>query len=119
MIKLSECNSRQKKAYLNFKGAAIDYIFGLQNGCLDSEKGSTEYQDYYAGLEDLESLIGMVYSEGISTVYSKGMISSGKVAEAYLKDIRFCGKQFLEELAVQFCTKFQREALDELRHNEL
>lgn len=114
MIKFNECDQRQKKAFNNFKWAAIDYIFGLQNGCFDSEKGSTEYQDYYSELQDLPSLIDTVYREAISSIYNEGFSGGGKAAETFLKDIRFCGKEFLMQLATQFCTKYQKEALEDL-----
>lgn len=111
MIKFNECNQRQKKAFNNFKWAAIDYIFGLQNGCFDSEKGSAEYQNYYMELQDLTSLIDTVYKAAINSIYSEGFSGGGKAAETFLKDIRFCGKEFLMQLAKQFCMKYQKEAL--------
>ncbi len=115
MIKFSECDLRQKKAFNNFKWAAIDYIFGLQNGCFDNEKDSIEYQNYYSELQDLQGLINIVYNEAITSIYSEGFSGGGKAAESYLKDIRFCGKKFLMELATQFCEQFQKEALEGLK----
>lgn len=61
-MKFSEMNARQKKAASNIKYAAIDYIFGLQNGCFDSEINSQQYNDYYNALKDTEELISIVYS---------------------------------------------------------
>lgn len=115
MIKYEECDARQRKAYKNFKNAAVDYIYGLENGCFDNEENSQEYQSYLNALQDLEGLIGVVYSEAISTVYTEdGMITGNRYAKAMLQDIRFCGKEFLMQLATQFCEQFQKEVLTDL-----
>lgn len=110
-----EMNMKERKAYNNIKNAAIDYIYGLENGCFDSDKDSGEYNDYFTQLNDLESLIEMVYIEAINTVYMNGMVSGGAAAKAYIKDIRFCGKEFLMEVTRHFCTMFQAEVLADLK----
>ena len=110
-----EYNQKQRKADKNIEGAAGDYIFGLMNACLDNDKDSEEYKDYYNALLDLEGLKNVVYVEGTTTVYDEGFIGGSKWAESYLKDIRFCGKEFLEERVAYWCEKYQKEALDELR----
>ena len=94
-MKYAECNERQKKAWKNIKHAASDYIFGLLNGCFDNDEGSDEYKDYKAALDDLDGLITAVYNESLTTVYTYGGCAFGPDAESYLKDIRFCGKEFL------------------------
>lgn len=109
-----EMNKKEQKAYKNIKWAANDYIFGLENGCFDTEKGSEQYNDYYAQLNDLESLINIVYGEATSAVYDEGGVSFNEQAQAYIKDIRFCGKEFLMEVTRYFCEKFQKEALADL-----
>lgn len=114
-MKFSECNARQKKAWINIKNAASDYIFGLVNGCLDNSPDSEEYNDYRQGLEDLNDIIETVYNEAITTIYTGGGgCFSGKGAESQLKDIRFCGKEFLMRVTTYYCKKFQQEALDEI-----
>lgn len=109
-----EMNAKERKAYNNIKWAANDYIFGLENGCFDTEKGSQQYNDYYNSLNDLESLINIVYGEALSAVYCEGGTFGGAEAVAYIKDIRFCGKEFLMEVTRHFCEKFQKEALEDL-----
>lgn len=111
----AECNERQKKAWKNIKHAASDYIFGLLNGCFDNDEGSEAYQDYKAALDNLEGLIEAVYKEGTTSIYTSGGCSFGPGAESYLKDIRFCGKDFLMKVTTHYCKKYQREALEDLK----
>lgn len=113
-MKFSEMNEKQKKAIRNIKYAAIDHIFGLQNGCFDSEKDSQEYKDYYNELTDTDSLISTVYYLAITNEYGAGYCSFGKRAQAYIKDIRFCGKEFLMMIVKHYVKKYQSEALAEL-----
>lgn len=114
-MKYSECNNRQKKAWANIARAASDYIFGLVNGCLDSDKNSAEYQDYRQALDDIDGLIEAVYHEATTTIYTGGGgCMFGKGAEAWLKDIRFCGKEFLMRVTTHYCKKFQQEALAQI-----
>lgn len=113
-MKYSECNSHQKKAWRNAKFAASDYIFGLMNGCLDSPKDGPEYKSYFAMLNDIDALITVVYTEAITAVYCDGSCSFGLSAEAYIKDIRFCGKGFLTKVVTLYCKKYQAEALSSL-----
>lgn len=106
-----EMTLRERKAYRNVKNAAEDYIYSLLNGCFDEEEA---YEDYVKELSDLEYLKKVVYTEALSAVYDEGCSFGGEGAKAYIKDIRFCGKPFLEELVDYFCRKFQTEALNDL-----
>lgn len=114
-MKYSECNEKQKKAWRNIKNAASDYIFGLANGCFDSDPHSSEYANYRAALENLDGLIDAVYGEAITTVYAGGgACCFGAAAESYLRDIRFCGKEFLMKVTAHYCKKYQAEALGDI-----
>ena len=113
-MKYSECDERQKKAWSNIKWAANDFIFGIMNGCLDTEKGSDEYNSYLNTLKNLEELKDTVYQEATTNVYREGSVYFGALAESMVKDIRFCGKEFLMKTVNHYCTKFQQEALSEL-----
>lgn len=115
MKDFKEMNAKERKAYKNIKNAAIDYIYGLENGCFDSDKGSEEYNDYFEQLNNLEALVQMVYTEGTSAVYEEGFSAGNAWAKSYIKDIRFCGKEFLMEVTRYFCTMFQAEVLADLK----
>lgn len=113
-MKFSEMNERQKKASINIKYAAIDYIFGLQNGCFDSDPESQEYKDYYSALKDTEGLIEVIYNMATHDIYREGSCYFGGDAQKMIKDIRFCGKEFLMKVVKHFVKKYQSEALEEL-----
>ncbi len=113
-MKFKDCDQRQKKAWRNIKYAAIDYIFGLENGCTDSPKGSEDYQSYLADLRNLDGIKELVYQQATTCIFDVGYVGFGAGAESYMKDIRFCGKEFLMKLVDKYCTKFQAEALETL-----
>lgn len=70
---------------------ASNYIFGLMISCLNSDKDSLEYHDAKAALEDLSCLTHTVY----------GMVlASGTFVP-------------MDEVA-QCCTKYQKEALEQI-----
>lgn len=116
MKEYKEMNAKERKAHENIKNAAADYIYSLENGCFDSEKGSEEYNNYYEQLNDLEALVSVVYTEAISSVYTDdGAAFGGAAAKAYIKDIRFCGKEFLMEVTRHFCKQYQSEVLADLQ----
>ena len=84
MKAFEKMNLKERKAYKNIKNAAIDYIYGLQNGCFDSSN-TEEYNNYYNQLNDYEALVDIVYKEAISAVYTgDGAVFGGKAANAYI-----------------------------------
>lgn len=110
-MKYSECNAREQKAWKNIDRAASWHIFGLLNGCLDDAES---FEDYKAALEDLNGLVDVVYNEAITNIYTGCGLYFGKDAESIMKDIRFCGKDFLMKVATYYCKKYQAEALAEI-----
>lgn len=113
-MKYGECNARQKKAWKNIKYAATSIIFETMNGCLDSAPGDEYYDSCLATLKDLEGLKTTVYEAATSCIYGEGYCHFGPGAESFLRDIRFCGKEFLMDIVTKYCVKYQAEALDEL-----
>lgn len=94
----SECNEKQKKAWKNIKYAYNDYIGGWENELLDSEEGSEERNHAKKILGNREALIEIIYKMAITDVYTAGGHFSGPQAERFLKDIRFCGKEWMQGL---------------------
>lgn len=94
-MKVSEFTPRQRKAYFNIKHAANHIIGGLENGLLDNACDSEEYKQYEAELKDHAGLVDTIYSEATTCIYGEGVMHFGKSAEVYMKDIRFCGKEWL------------------------
>ena len=94
-MKLAECNTRQRKAYLNIYHAANWLIGGLENTLLDYEEDSAEYKSAKSRLADHAGLVDELYDMATHDVYDDGAAFYG--AERFLKDIRFCGKAWLME----------------------
>lgn len=105
MIKYSELNARQKKAFKNIKWAANDLLGGLENTLLDNSKDSEEYISADNLLKDHNKLVKELYDSSISCYYDVGVCCFNSWAEAYLRDIRFCGKEFLMQLCEERITK--------------
>lgn len=94
-MKYAECNARQKKAYANIYHAANWLLGGLENTCLDNQPGTPEYDSAKAILDDHDELVHELYQMATTDVYDEGSCVFGQTAEKYLKDIRFCGKDWL------------------------
>lgn len=97
MTKYIEMNERQKKAYKNIKYAALDIIGGLENTMEDNEEGSEAYIRAENTLKDHEGLVHLIYCEATSNYYEPGFCGFSSAYQNYLKDIRFCGKEWLME----------------------
>jgi len=91
-MKLSECTPRQRKAFLNIKYASYRLIGELENTLLDNEEDSEEYKDAERQLNDHDGLVNDLYDMAINNVYQEGAVFFDK---NMLRDIRFCGKEWL------------------------
>lgn len=94
-MKYSECNARQKKAFINIRNASNWLLGGLENTMLDNPEGSEEYESAKAALADHDWLVNELYSMATTEVYDEGSVCFNNAAASYLKDIRFCGKEWL------------------------
>jgi len=93
-MKLSECNARQKKAFINIRNAAFDYIGGLELTLMDNPEDTPEYKSAKAILDDHDRLVNDIYNMAINEIYYGDGCVFGSSA-AMLRDIRFCGKEWL------------------------
>ena len=96
-MKISEMNVRQKKAYLNIYYASQWLLGGLENTLLDNAEGSEEYESAKAQLADHEGLVKQLYNMATTEVYEEGSCCFNANAKRFIRDIRFCGKDFLLE----------------------
>ena len=94
-MKVADMNERQKKAFYNIKHAANDLLGGLENTLLDYSKDSEEYGEAKALLDDHDELVKELYRCATTAVYSEGAVWLGKSAEKFIRDINFCGKEWL------------------------
>lgn len=96
-MKVKDMNERQKKAFYNIKYAANDLVGGLENTMLDYPEDSKEFKSAKALLADHDALVKELYYRATSSVYREGFVCFGKIAEMYIRDINFCGKEWLME----------------------
>lgn len=94
-MKYSELNNRQKKAFRNIYHAANWLLGGLENTLLDNPEDSEEYKSAKAQLSDHEGLVNELYMMATTEVYDDGSCCFNQAAASFLKDIRFCGKEWL------------------------
>lgn len=104
-MKYADCNERQKKAYRNIAYAADWIIGGLENTLLDYDEDREEYKLAKATLADHSGLVAEIYSAATTDIYTGGGVFFGAAAESCLKDIRFCGKEWLMERCEKRVTK--------------
>ena len=96
-MKYADCTPRQKKAYRNILHASNWLLGGLENTMLDNPEGSEEYENAKATLADHEGLVNELYRMATTELYDEGSCCFNASAASYLKDIRFCGREWLME----------------------
>lgn len=105
-MKLSECNARERKAFLNIKYASYDLIGGLENTMLDYSEDSEQYKRAKALLDNHEALVAELYSMATTAIYEEGCcIFNDRLVQKLLRDINFCGKEWLMERCERRITK--------------
>jgi len=97
-MKYSEMNDRQKKAYKNIKYAAYNLIGTLENSLSDYDESDDYYQYADEMLNDHDALVNEVYDMATTGYYREGFEGFGPQYEEMVRDIRFCGKEFLMSL---------------------
>lgn len=96
-MKYSECNAHQRKAYENIYHACNWLIGGLENTMSDNDPESLEFKNAKAKLEDHDALVEELYDMATTDIYGDGACYFGGGVSSFLKDIRFCGKDWLME----------------------
>lgn len=96
-MKVADMNERQKKAFYNIKHAANDLLGGLENTIIDYPANSEEYKGAKRLLDDHNALVKALYKMATSAVYNEGVCGFGKAYQMIIRDINFCGKEWLME----------------------
>lgn len=104
-MKVSEMNERQKKAFKNVKYAAYDLLGGLENTMLDYPESSEEYKRAKALLNNHAALVRVLYYRATTAVYTNGAVWFNKAAQMFIREINFCGKEWLMECCERRITK--------------
>lgn len=108
----NDLNLKQKKAVRNFKYCSND-LWGYVNGWYDEHDES--YREF---LLSPKQVFNEIYNNGITYVYDEGSCSFNISAKQWLKDIRFCGKLFLQTIALYYTAKLIEEAFCEVGGTE-
>lgn len=105
-------NTRQKKAQRNIKHCADDQ-WQYVNSWYDEKA-----EDCRQLMMNPRELFDTIYSEALKNIYDEGMCSFGDGAKSWLKDIRFCGKKFLQTVTFYYTAKLLEESVPEVDGTE-
>lgn len=108
----TDLNLKQKKAVKNIKWCANDQ-WQFVNGWYDERSES-----YREIILDAKGLFETIYKESQENVYDEGFCGFGGGAASWLKDIRFCGKKFLQTVTIYYLAKFLEDAVPEVEGTE-
>nr|DAD78130.1 MAG TPA: 26S proteasome subunit [Siphoviridae sp. ctrgt10] len=104
-MKVKDMNARQQKAFYNIKYAADDLLGGLENTLLDYDEDSEEYKQANELLSNHSELVNQLYKRATTELYGPGFCGFGKEAQMIIRDINFCGKDWLMERCEKRITK--------------
>lgn len=105
-MKVSEMSETQKKAYRNICNAANDLIGGFENTLLDNSPNSKEYKNAKEFLTDHKSLVNELYRQATTAIFTgDACIFNTNVVSKLLREINFCGKDWLMERCEKRITK--------------
>lgn len=97
-MKIKDMNVRQLKAYKNIYHACDDLLGGLINTMQDYDENSKEFKSAQKMLSNHNGLVNELYYMATTSVYDVGMCAFGDSAKRYIRDVRFCGKDWLMEM---------------------
>ena len=109
---LKELDMKQRKAQQNIKYCANDQ-WQYVNSWYDERNEKAR-----AFMLNPRQLFDTIYSESLENVYEEGGCYFGRGASAYMKDIRFCGKEFLQKVALYYTAKLLEDSIVEVDGTE-
>lgn len=107
-IKKEDRNLKQKKAIKNIKYCSDDQWQFVNSWYDEKSEGAREY------MISPRELFVTIYKESLENVYDEGFCGFGGWAESYLKDIRFCGKEFLQKVVFYYLAELLEESVPEV-----
>ena len=107
MLNATLNEKRQDKAIWNIKYASEQFIGELINALYDYDENSSGYISTKELLNNHDALVREVYHLATNNIYGEGGFSqSGAYASSFIRDIRFCGSEWLMsicDIAVTEC----------------
>lgn len=107
-----DLNLKQKKAVKNIKYCANDQWAFVNSWYDEKDEKAREY------MMNPTELFNTIYEESLTNVYGDGSCCFNDWAKSYLKDIKFCGKQFLQTVVFYFTAKLLEESVVEVDGTE-
>lgn len=105
-MKYSEMTLTQQKAFKNIKWAANSLLGELENTMLDYPEDSKEHKDAEAYLQNHNALVNDLYHNATTEIYGKGYCCFNlNICKRELRDINFCGKEWLMQMCKKRITK--------------
>ena len=111
-IPVEERNMKQKKAIKNIKYAS-DSEWQFVNSWYDEK--SENAQDYF---KHPQVIFNSIYNNSLNEVFDCGMECWNDEAQKWIKDIRFCGKDFLQKVVFIYTVRLLEEAVEEVELTE-
>lgn len=105
-------NMKQKKAVKNIRYCADDK-WEYVNGWYDEKN-----EDWRAFMLNPESLFDSIYVDSLDNEYDEGYVAFSRAAHERIRDIRFCGKEFLERVTFFYLIELMQDAFDEVEGTE-
>lgn len=107
-----QLDKHQVKAQRNIKHCADDQWCWVNSWYDSEDEGARAY------LLNASDVFSTIYQDSQTSVYGEGSCSFGPSAREYLKDVRFCGKKFLQTVSLYYTAKLLEEALPEIEATE-
>lgn len=105
-------DARQKKAIKNIKYCANDQWQFVNSWYDEKSESARQY------MLDAQEIFDTIYRESQENIYSEGMVMFGSHCESFLKDIRFCGKKFLQSVCLYYTAKLLEDSIYEVEGTE-
>lgn len=105
-------NLKQKKAIKNIKECSNDQWQFVNSWYDEKSESAREY------MLSAFSLFNTIYEDSQKNIYDAGSVYFGGQAGSYLKDIRFCGKKFLQQVCLYYTAKLLEESIYEVEGTE-
>lgn len=90
-----EMDKKQMRAVRNIRHAINWHIGGLENTMIDSMEDSEDYITAEAQLANHDGLVKDIYWMATNEYYKAGGMMYGEQAKKMVREIRFCGKDWL------------------------
>ena len=108
----TDLNIKQKKAVRNIKYCAEDQWQFVNSWYDCRDESARQY------MMNPSELFETIYTDSLENIYDEGSFSFGSAARSYLKDIRFCGKEFLQKAVLYYTAKLLEESVPEVDGTE-